>query len=270
MHKFAVITASLLFLIASSLWAQPRGKVLLNLKNNASRVEAEFVSADEKGNLTVMIDGYRYIVPRNDYNMVIMSLPEVLKEARQMIDNARYGEAWKLLDKQLPYWDFPVLRCRVRLLKARAEIGLKHYQSAINTLLPLLKDSITDYPVEGEDYAEARLALALAQYESGKLEESKKNLKAVIDTGPPVQAIKACNKLGDYEIARSKFDQAALFFLRAVLYYDVSVPGRHYALQSLTKVLNESDDPSREFFANMLKQQYTASGQRQNNQEGRE
>lgn len=251
-------TAVIMVLITLALWLHAEEKVLLRLRN-ASRVEAEFIQSDDEGNLTVEISGHRYIVPRRDYKIAIMSLPPVLQNAKQLIDDSRYGEARAWFDKHLQYWDFPVLRCRARLLKARAEMGEGDYQAAIKTLLPLLDDSITDQFEEGADYAEARLALALARRESGEPEKSREILREVMMTGPPAQAAEAGNKLAEHEFSLDNLDQAVLLFLRAVLYYEVSVPGRRHALERLVEVLGEMDDPRQEIYADMLKQQYAMS-----------
>ena len=254
--KFAMVV-SLLTVLSVSMFGTSKKPYVI--KRDGSRISADEITCDKRGNIVIIKGKIKRKLSRRDYKYAWIPRPTPIKKAYAKLKAKDYKTAaseFKQLYEKYKYVGWDVF-CALAGAQAMSKSGDK--SGAISMLTQISKPPAN--PSLASIYMQSRKLLARLYYETGSFSEALNIInKQLYKSGSDSIVAYANNLYGDILLKQGKTKDAKLMYMRTALLFDNSnKKERPEALVKVINILRQEKNNKALEFEKMLKNGYPGS-----------
>ena len=254
--KSAMVVSLLTILSISMLGASKKAFVI---KRDGSRISADTIACDKRGNIIIVQGKIKRKLPRRDYKYAWVPMPSSIRKAYGKLKAKDYKAAasdFKQLYEKYKYVGWDVF-CAMAGAQALDKSGDKNGAIAMLTQITTTPAN----PSLTSMFMQSRKLLATLYYETGRYSEALDIInKQLYKSGSDSLVASANNLYGDILLKQGKTKDAKLMYMRTALLFDSSnKKERPEALVKVIKILRQEKNNKALEFEKMLKNGYPGS-----------
>ena len=253
--KSAMIV-SLLTILSVSMFGT--SKKAFAIKRDGSKISADEITCDKRGNIVIIKGKIKRKLPRRDYKYAWVPMPSPIRKAYAKLKAKDYKSAageFKQLYEKYKYVGWDVF-CALAGAQAMSKSGDKNGAIAMLTQVSTpVNPSLTSM------YMQSRKLLATLYYETGRNSEALNIINnQLYKSGNDSIVAFANNLYGDILLKQGKTKDAKLMYMRTALLFDsTNKKERPEALVKVIKILRQEKNNKALEFEKILKTAYPGS-----------